>query len=386
MSSLIKNLIILQALLSFDSLAIELESQRVLKVGGHPNRLQIADLDNDGYKEIIVSNHADASISIINNLGNNKELQILTYKVGENPTEFVAADMNNDNFLDLVIANHETLSFRVLLNNKNGDFDEGEAVDYPVKTEPHIHTLGVGDFNQDKVNDVVIDSWGNSQVAIYYLSNKGNYVGKPSIISVKEQPRTNLVVADIDADNLPDIVTPATRFGGVSIIFGKALESPKFVETASSPFNVAIADANSDGHQDILTVHRAGNFKLQNNGAVSVLLGSGKGEFKLAKGFPMIIKGAPSSVSAGDIDGNGWPEIITANYRTDDISVLKKDLSTNEYQLTAFPVGHRPESVVVADLDNDEINEVIVANRESNSLSILKFRKSGLGQSTRADK
>ena len=376
-----KVIIILQLCVSLSSLGVEIESQITVGVGKHPNRLVVADLNNDGNTEIIVSNHLDGSVTIIKNIGGKKGHQSSSFNVGSNPTEIVLANMNDDNFLDIVIANHETSSFRLLLNDKEGAFKKIKAIEYPVETVPHIHTLGVGDFNQDQINDVVIDSWGSSEVAIYYLNQNGKYIGKPTTIRVREQPRTNLVVTDIDGDTLPDIITPATRTGGVTIIFGKDLASTEFVETSASPFYIAIADTNLDGYQDIITVHRTGNYNNERNEAVTLLLGSGKGQFELARGFPIAAKGAPSSVSVGDIDGDGWPEIITANYRTNSISIIQKEQSSVTYKLKEFIVGRRPEAVVVADIDNDNISEVIVANRESNNISILKFTKTPANKS-----
>ena len=358
----------------------------ILKSGKKPNRLVVADLNNDGRKEVIVSNQWDGTITVFKNIESDENVKSQTFNVGKNPTEIGIADMNNDGYLDVVIANHESSSFRILLNDRTGNLLDSVAVKYEVNTSPHIHTLGIGDFNQDKINDVVIDSWGSSEVSIYYLSSKPSYFGKPTIIKVKEQPRTNLVVADIDDDDLPDIVTPSTRFGGVNIVLGRDLDSPIFIKTSSSPFYVAVADTNLDGHQDIITVHRNGNYNVQGNEGVTLLLGNGKGKFKFDQEFPKEVKGAPSSVSVGNIDGDGLPEIITANYRTNSVAVIYKESIHVEYKLKEFSVGKRPESITVADIDNDKVSEVLVANRESNDISILKFVNSSANKPFKQDK
>jgi hypothetical protein len=363
----------LQSLFSTESCAIELESKISVKVGKSPNSLAAVDLDNDGSNEIIVSSQTQGTVRILRNILSEKKRASLDINAGPNPTEIRISDMNNDNYLDIVIANHETSNFRVLLNDKKGFLNDPKAVVYQIEASPHIHTLGIGDFNRDRINDVVIDSWENSEVSIYYLDSKGGYSRTHSVIPVKEQPRTNLVVANLDGDALPDIITPATRLGGVSIILGNDLSSAKLLKTDTAPFFVAVADVNLDGNQDIITVHRNGNFNLSENEGVTLLLGNGKGQFTIDSDFPRKISGAPSSVSVGDINGDRWPEIVTANYRNNSITVIYREGSTDVYKQKSFSVGSRPESVVVADIDSDGLSEVIVANRESDNISVLKF-------------
>ena len=368
-------LLISQFVTSFSVISLELESSIAIKVAKNPNSLAIADLDKDGINEIIISSQQDGIISVYKIKSRNKKVASAFFNGGINPTDLSVEDMNKDGFLDLVIANHESSNFRVLLNDGTGSFEDENALVYPVKTSPHIHTLGVGDFNQDKVNDVVIDSWGSSEVSVYYLDSKSGFKGKPTTIEVKQQPRTNLVVADLDGDSLPDIITPGTRFGGVTIVFGKSLNAPVFIETSVSPFYVSVADTNLDGHQDIISVHRNGNYRDKNDEAISLLLGNGKGHFELATNFPMALSGAPSSVSAGDLDGDGLIEIVTANYRTNSVTVIYKKTLKDAYRAINFSVGSRPLAVVVEDIDGDSVDEVVVANSESNDISILKFMK-----------
>lgn len=361
---------------SVDVLALELALAKTIKTAENPNRLAITDLNNDGKNEVIVSSQSDGTITVFKNIDSDQTIASFRFKVGANPTEIATVDMNNDGYLDMVVANHESASFRILLNDKTGNFAGSEALKYQVKTTPHIHTLGIGDFNQDGMNDVVIDSWASSEISIYYLNSKAGFAENPATLKVQAQPRTNLVVANLDDDALPDVVTPATRFGGVNIVFGKDIHSPLFTETAPSPFFVAAADANADGHQDIITVHRNGNYRVESNESVTLLLGNAKGQFRLAKGFPLAVKGAPSSVSVGDIDGDGIAEIVTANYRSNSVTIIYKRNQQGQYYIKDYPVGSQPESVVVADINNDKIAEVVVANRGSSDISVLQFKPS----------
>ncbi len=342
------------------------------------------------------SSHPDGVISVLKFQELIRVASKITYSVGINPSELVAFDMNNDHYKDLLIANHETNHFHILYNDKKGGFDANSIKKHSVNTKPHIHTIGAGDFNGDKLADVVIDSWENSQLAIYWGIANGDFALNSSIINVSEQPRTNLVTGDLDNDEHDDIVTPATRHNGVSVVLGATLIEPKLtnaelantklpntnalgaqlIANAPKAFLVKIADTNNDGNNDIITIHRNANFNDSNGEGISLLLGNGKGDFELAKGFPMTISGAPSAVVSGDINADGFPEIISTNYRTNNIAVIYYDNKLEQYQHKYFAVGLRPESIAISDVDGDgdNLNEVIVTNRESNTISLLRFK------------
>jgi hypothetical protein len=384
--------------------AIELSDSATISVDEGPNKILAVDIDKDGKDELIVSSHPDGVISVLKLRELTRAASKITYSVGVNPSELVAFDMNNDHYKDLLIANHETNHFHILYNNKKGWFDANSIKKHSVNTKPHIHTIGAGDFNGDKLADVVIDSWENSQLAIYWGAANGNFALNPAIINVSEQPRTNLAAGDLDNDEYDDIVTPATRHNGVSVVLGATLTKTKLtnaelantklantnlantklantnalgaqlIANAPKAFLVKIADTNNDGNNDIITIHRNANFNDSNGEGISLLLGNGKGDFELAKGFPMTISGAPSAVVSGDINADGFPEIISTNYRTNNIAVIYYDNKLEQYQHKYFAVGLRPESIAIGDVDGDNLNEVIVANRESNTISLLRFK------------
>ncbi|WP_196140821.1 VCBS repeat-containing protein [Aliikangiella sp. G2MR2-5] len=359
--------------------AIELSSRKTVEVGKSPNRVLAVDMDNDGQDEVIVSSHAEGTISLLTFSSSSTLLSKKIYEVGANPSELIVFDMNRDSYKDLIIANHETNSFHILYNDKEGAFEQTTISTFSVSSAPHIHTLGVGMFNKDDFPDVVVDSWANSQLLIYFGKGDGSFEPQPQVIDVHEQPRTNLVVTNIDGDNLSDIVTPAFRRDGVSVILGSQLNDAKrankakLFSNAAKAFLVKTADVNGDGNQDILTVHRGSSFRDSNGEGLTLLLGNGKGEFEMAEDFPLMVTGSPSFVAIGDINKDFIAELITANYRTNDMTVVFYEQTNRRYQQRSFPVGKRPESVAIGDIDGDGENEVIVANRESHSISLLDF-------------
>src|SRR5580765_7578087 len=84
---------------------------------------------------------------------------------------------------------------------------------------------------------------------------------------------------------------------------------PYFLDSSpfTAPQSVAIGDLNGDGRPDIVTANGAPT--------VSVLLGIGAGAFAGHMEFS-----TPSNcraVAIGDVNGDGKPDLVTANYSND---------------------------------------------------------------------
>ena len=81
----------------------------------------------------------------------------------------------------------------------------------------------------------------------------------------------------------------------------------------SNPQSVAVGDFNGDGKPDLATANVGSN-------EVSVLLGSGSGGFGPATNFG--VGDGPFSVAVGDFNGDGKPDLAVANNGSDNVSVL----------------------------------------------------------------
>ena len=104
------------------------------------------------------------------------------------------------------------------------------------------------------------------------------------------------------------------------VIAPSALGAVTFAPAASlgvgaTPYAVAVGDFNGDGKRDLATA---------NNGSanVSVLLGDGNGTFGAASNFPLAPGSHPDALAVGDFNGDGKPDLVTANAVSHDVSVL----------------------------------------------------------------
>src|SRR5918999_6156344 len=81
----------------------------------------------------------------------------------------------------------------------------------------------------------------------------------------------------------------------------------------------------------------------------------------------------PSSIAAGDMNGDQRPDLAVAHGFGDAVAVLlgNADGSFQQPRAVYLGPGNNPRSVAIADLNRDTIPDLAVANAASNTLSVL---------------
>ena len=130
----------------------------------------------------------------------------------------------------------------------------------------------------------------------------------------------------------------------------------------SNPSSVTVGDFNGDGNPDLATANLSSN-------DMSVLLGNGAGSFGAATNFTVGFN--PSSVTVGDFNGDGNLDLATANSFSSTVSVLLGNGAGSFGAATSFGVGNSPLSVAVGDLNGDGKLDLATANFSSHTVSLL---------------
>ncbi len=88
-------------------------------------------------------------------------------------------------------------------------------------------------------------------------------------------------------------------------------------------------------------------------------------------GSPLTVGRSPYGVAAGDLNGDGFVDIVTENYGSNTISVAFGNGDGTFLPPTTYAVGSLPERVLIADFNGDGYLDLVVANTGSNTVSVL---------------
>lgn len=205
-----------------------------------------------------------------------------------------------------------------------------------------------------------------------------------------------LAIADLNGDGKRDLVTATA--GTVSVLWNGG--SGRFGARSDIPGggeSVAVADLNRDGKPDLAVLRTRARFPgCRGCGAVSVLLNRGG---RLGGGRAYETGPDSSAVAAGDLDGDGVPDLAVANesgrvpndtrdeWETGTVSTFRGRGDGTFRVRKDYAAGSSPRSLALADLNADGRLDVATGSDEGSSVVLLNrgdgsFRRRGDYDST----
>ena len=329
-----------------------------LPAGLQPEGIASDDLNGDGKADLVVSDYAAGTISVLLGGGDGSFQSAVDYPVGAGPYGFATADLNGDGNTDVVVAEWSNAHISVLLGN--GDGTLRPAVGYAVGAEPS--QIVVGDFNGDGTLDLAVSTYAVSAVSVLLGNGDGTFQAAKRYPTAANAEA--LAVGDLNADGTPDLAVVDWTANVVSILMGNGdgtFESHVDYPVGQHPHCVVVGDFNGDGALDLA----AANWL---DGTVSVLLGHGDGTFGGAVTYG--VGASPARLAVADFNGDGLPDLAVADRESANAGVLLGKGDGTFMALQAFTTPAHPHAIVAADFNGDGVPDLAVACNTTGGTSV----------------
>ncbi len=354
-----------------------------------------ADIDGDGYKEIIAftGKGFGPQIRVFDHRGNLLTQFFAYQKSFRGGIEVNAADINGDSRADLVVKPHSAGSSNIRVYSYNSSSKKFALLDwfmaYGEKFRGKIN-LTVADIDGDGKAEIITvpENSGGPNVRIY------SYNSATSKIELLDwfmaygnsfRGGTNIAVGDVNGDGLLEIITAPQGGGGPNVRAYQYNSSTKkfsllswfmaYSEKFRGGINIKLADIDGDDDIEIITTPA-------NSGGPNVRayrFNSASGQFELVDWFMAYDANSRGGVdvSIGDVDGNGKSEIITLlrsqgglnmrAYQYNSASGQMELLDSTEAYSASF---NGQIEIKTADLDGNGDSEIIAASSKSGAPNV----------------
>src|SRR5215211_7877262 len=294
-------------------------------VAGQTQDVAAGDFNSDGRIDLVLTiNTPQISLSLLLGNGNGTFNAAINFPntSGFDSPDVVTTDLNNDGKLDIVIL-HSIACFTapciaaevitVMLGNGDATFQTRELA-----APQHMHAMEAGDFNRDGIPDIAIGS-ENTKLHILLGAGDGTFVRQPEMTLIPSgdlfSACNDVDIADFNGDTIQDLVVPLGNGYGNVVLLGNGdgtfRQSVRITENAvNSPLNLAVADFNLDGFQDVARAMGDGT-----SGLLEIANGNGNGTFQAPVRY--LVPPPQSSIGGGtlvtdDFNNDGKPDVALA--------------------------------------------------------------------------
>lgn len=322
---------------------------------------ELSDLNNDGYLDICqaISN----TIAVRKGTSTGTFLPAVQTTIVGGASSFCTGDFNKDNKKDIVFSNNAALNISELLGNGDGTFET-----------PRIYATGFppgevekSDLNNDGFTDIVMTK-NSGGIGFFQGDGLGNFSILGNIVSTTTF--TQLTLKDFNNDGKMDIAALQNSSGyKISVFLGNGLGG----------FSSAITTSGLTGINELVTGDFNGDGKLDiavgtNGPQVGVALGTGTGAFSSMVNYA--ISGPNYGLTVNDFNGDNKLDIAVAGYGLEIIS----GSGTGSFTLTYSYVDNvQPVIIENADMNNDGVEDLVCSNTVS-GLSIYLGNANGTFQ------
>ena len=256
--------------------------------------------------------------------------------IPRNPMFIMSADLDNDRKPELITINQDSNLISIYRNiSTTGTLNAASfAAPFYLRTNSWPDQIILSDLDMDGKNDLIVNYTTANSFSIFknnYVSGLLSAASFSPIINLSRglNGTANMFVTDIDLNGKPDIVNI----------------NPLYINYLLNETSVGVLDANSFSTNNFVTNVPVNSY---------------------------------DQFDAGDLDGDGKPEIVVSYDNTNHFTIYKNALSVSPdansdginifYDIPYF----RPGRVMIADIDMDRKNDIVVFNNAGDTVSVFK--------------
>ena len=311
-------------------------TQPPTKVGARASPSETTDFNGDGIVDIVVANLNDDTLSVLFGNNNGTFTTSQTPLVGGQPRGVVVIDVDGDGDIDIVNTNADGDNMSLLKNDGTGKFPTGQSVDGGPGVIYFDSAFGMGTASQEF--GVMAGDMNEDGILDIVIGARG-----------------------IMGNNRATVVNLGT--GNGTFAFG-SLQAP-----TTSGWQLVVGDMNGDGHEDVATADADLSTALSLN-TVSILLGDGKGKVNLQQTYTGGLN-KPFAIDLGDIDGDKDLDLVVSNF-SGNWQVLLNDGTSKVTQSQFWQPAQSASCALLIDIDNDQDLDLVVVDEEEDQVVVLR--------------
>ncbi len=351
--------------------------------GSGPQFICNADLDGDGKADLVVANGDSNTVTIYHNNsipGTISFSEVASFTMGATgyPIGVAAGDLDGDGKPEIIISNYYTQTLQFLLNASTPGHILMDSV-LSVPSGNYILGASIADLNGDGKPEVVVACQGSNLLSVYTNSSTLGHISfsnESTILAPSGGSPFRVLVADLDGDGKPDLAAANTYAGTVSAYLnttptGGTISFAPNVDftTGNFPEGLAIADIDGDGKPDMIVANNNDNTLSLFHNTSTVGSVSFAPQLTVNSGY------AAYDLVVADFDGDGHPDIAVVDQYSNTVSVHRNISTPGTIAISAnvdYTTGNIPYSITTADFDGDGKPDLATANDADNTFTVLR--------------
>lgn len=285
------------------------------------------DIDGDGKQDLISGSIVDGTISVFQNTSTSGTISFAAKKdfsTGLKPYDIQVKDLDNDGKPDVAVANFTSNTISIFRNTSTGGIISFAAkVDITTGADLGPNGVTITDLDGDNKPDLAVSCEYSNTIAVFRNACTKGSISFTSQFHFYATPQPiGIVSGDIDGNGkidlawakYADITSFAVELNRSTPGVWDFIATTPYNYNLTYPYSVSITDMNGDGKADIALMYY-GHFRLFQNASI-------------VGNVSMIPSGdyeghSPFTSAIGDIDGDGLPDIVTANFTGEFVTVYK---------------------------------------------------------------